>query len=27
MIDLGKWADDSYRVPTKDAPPDPAKDD
>jgi endogenous inhibitor of DNA gyrase (YacG/DUF329 family) len=22
MIDLGKWADESYRVPTKDTPPD-----
>jgi len=27
MVDLGKWADESYRVPTKDAPPDPSKDD
>jgi endogenous inhibitor of DNA gyrase (YacG/DUF329 family) len=27
MVDLGRWADESYRVPTKDAPPDPAKDD
>jgi len=27
MIDLGKWADESYRVPTKDAPPDPDRED
>jgi endogenous inhibitor of DNA gyrase (YacG/DUF329 family) len=27
LIDLGKWADDSYRVPTKDAPPDTPKED
>ncbi|HTM59150.1 MAG TPA: DNA gyrase inhibitor YacG [Burkholderiales bacterium] len=27
MIDLGKWADGTYRVPTKDAPPDPDKED
>jgi endogenous inhibitor of DNA gyrase (YacG/DUF329 family) len=27
MIDLGKWADESYRVPTKDTPPDPDRED
>jgi len=27
MIDLGKWADESFRVPTKDAPPDPDRED
>jgi len=27
MIDLGKWADGTYRVPTKDAPPDPDRED
>ncbi len=27
MVDLGKWADESYRVPAKDAPPAPDKGD
>jgi len=27
MIDLGKWADESFRVPPKDAPPDPDRED